>query len=202
VRSVVEYLSALGRGSRQDERMEQPLDVPELAAGEGFTLRPWRLSDLDLVREASEDDHIPLITTVPSLFSDAEGVAFVERQWERATTRAGYSFVIVNPAGEPVGNMGLWLKDLGQGRASLGYWVVKSARGRGAAGIALEAVAGWARRELRIPRLELYVEPWNSASMRTAERVGFQREGLMRSWQQVGAERRDMFMYSLLSDGQ
>ncbi|MFE2580321.1 GNAT family N-acetyltransferase [Streptomyces sp. NPDC059378] len=176
--------------------------MPELAAGEGFTLRPWRMSDLDLVREASGDDHIPLITTVPSPFSEAEGVAFVERQWGRAITRSGYPFVIVSPDGESVGNVGLWLKDLGQGRASLGYWVVKSARGRGAAGIALEAVVGWARQELRIPRLELYVEPWNSASWRTAERVGFQREGLMRSWQQVGAERRDMFMYSLLTDGQ
>ncbi|GGW65788.1 N-acetyltransferase [Streptomyces lucensis JCM 4490] len=182
--------------------MKQPLDVPELAAGEGFTLRPWRMSDLGLVREASEDDYIPLITTVPAPFSEAEGVAFVERQWGRATTRTGYPFVIVSPDGEPVGNVGLWLKDMGQGRASLGYWVVKSARGRGAAGTALEAVVGWARRELCIPRLELYVEPWNSASWRTAERVGFQREGLMRSWQQVGTERRDMFMYSLLSDGQ
>jgi RimJ/RimL family protein N-acetyltransferase len=95
--------------------------------------------------------------------------------------------------------VGLWLKDLGQGRASLGYWVVKSARGQGTAAAALSAVAHWAVNVLRIPRLELYVEPWNAASVRTAERVGFQREGLLRGWQQVGTERRDMFVYSLLS---
>ncbi|MBC3839283.1 GNAT family N-acetyltransferase [Streptacidiphilus sp. 4-A2] len=178
--------------------MEQPLDVPELAAGMGFTLRPWRLSDLGLVREASKDDLIPLITTVPALFSEPEGVAFIERQWGRATSGTGYPFVIVGDDGRPVGNVGLWLQDLGHGRASLGYWIVKSERGRGAAAAALAAVVGWARRDLRIPRLELYVEPWNSASWRTAERVGFQREGLLRSWQQVGTERRDMFMYSLL----
>jgi ribosomal-protein-alanine N-acetyltransferase len=58
--------------------------------------------------------------------------------------------------------------------------------------------AGWALGELRISRLQLYVEPWNVASQRTAERVGFQREGLLRSWQQVGEERRDMIMYSML----
>ncbi|MER5604223.1 GNAT family protein, partial [Streptomyces sp. NPDC002265] len=62
------------------------------------------------------------------------------------------------------------------------------------------AVAGWALRDLQIPRLELWVEPWNTASVRTAERAGFQREGLLRGWQQVGDERRDMFMYSLLND--
>ncbi|MFE4990405.1 GNAT family N-acetyltransferase [Streptomyces mirabilis] len=180
--------------------MEQPLDVPELAAGAGFMLRPWRLSDLPLVRKASEDDYIPLITTVPSPYSESAGVAFIERQWGRATTRAGYTFVIATSAGRPVGQVGLWLKNLEQGRASLGYWVVKAARGQGAAVAAVNAVVGWALRDLRIPRLELWVEPWNTASMRTAERAGFQREGLLQGWQQVGDERRDMFMYSPLND--
>ncbi|MET9662385.1 GNAT family N-acetyltransferase [Streptomyces sp. NPDC006510] len=124
--------------------MEQPLDVPELAAGGGFTLRPWRLSDLPLVREASEDDYIPLITTVPAPYSEPAGVAFIERQWGRATTRAGYTFVIVTSDDRPVGQVGLWLRDLEQGRASLGYWVVKSARGQGAAVAAVDAVVGWA----------------------------------------------------------
>ncbi|MFJ9419393.1 GNAT family N-acetyltransferase [Streptomyces sp. NPDC101227] len=176
--------------------MNRSLEVPELAAPGGITLRPWRLSDLGLVREASEDAYIPLITTVPCPFTEPAGVAFVERQWRRATSGTGYPFVIVECGGRPVGNVGLWVKDLSQGRASLGYWVVESARGQGAAAAALASVAKWALLELRIPRLELYVEPWNSASVRTAERSGFQREGLLRRWQQVGAERRDMFMYA------
>ncbi|MEU8894128.1 GNAT family N-acetyltransferase [Streptomyces sp. NPDC048442] len=179
--------------------MEQPLDVPELAAAGGIRLRPWRLSDLQLVREASEDDYIPLITTVPSPYSESAGVAFIERQWSRASARTGYPFVIVSADGRPVGHVGLWLKDLGQGRASLGYWVAGSARGQGAAAVSVGAVADWALSELRVPRLELYVEPWNTGSVRTAERAGFQREGLLRGWQQVGADRRDMFMYSLLA---
>ncbi|MEU6369466.1 GNAT family N-acetyltransferase [Streptomyces sp. NPDC046931] len=175
--------------------------MPELTTDAGFALRSWRLSDLPLVREASEDDYIPLITTVPSPYSESAGVAFIERQWGRATTRAGYTFVIVTSAGRPVGQVGLWLRDLEQGRASLGYWVVESARGQGAAVAAVGAVVSWALRDLRIPRLELWVEPWNAASVRTAERAGFQREGLLRGWQQVGDERRDMFVYSLLNDG-
>ncbi|MET7619154.1 GNAT family protein [Streptomyces sp. NPDC005408] len=47
-------------------------------------------------------------------------------------------------------------------------------------------------------RLQLCVEPWNAASAQTAESVGFQREGLLRSWQLVGEERRDMVLYSML----
>ncbi|MGK5547434.1 GNAT family N-acetyltransferase [Streptomyces sp. URMC 127] len=181
--------------------MAQPLVVPELAAHGGVTLRPWLLSDLDLVREASKDDYIPLITTVPSPFSEAEGVAFIERQRRAALLGAGYPFVIVQPGVRPVGTAGLWVKNLEQGRASVGYWVVQSARRQGAAAAALRAITEWALLDLRIPRLELYVEPWNAASMRTAERAGFRREGLLRGRQLVGEERRDAFRYALLDGG-
>jgi len=180
--------------------MATALDVPRLAAGDDFLLRAWELGDLPLVQEASNDDLIPLITTVPSAYTQEAGEAFVRRQWKKASSGGGYPFVIERVEdGRPVGNVGLWLKDLNEGRASLGYWVVASARGQRAGAAALRAVAAWALGDLQIPRLQLYVEPWNVASQRTAERVGFQREGLLRSWQRVGAERRDMIMYSMLS---
>ena len=84
------------------------------------------------------------------------------------------------------------------GRASVGYWVVPSARGRRAAGFAVASLAAWVFDQLAIPRLELHVEPWNVASIRTAERAGFVREGLLRSWQGVGDERRDVYADPLL----
>ncbi|MFC9588748.1 GNAT family N-acetyltransferase [Streptomyces sp. NPDC056944] len=180
--------------------MIHPLEVPRLAAGGSFVLRPWEMRDLPLVQEASSDDYIPLITTIPSAYSQEAAEAFVRRQWERASTGSGYPFVIVRiEDGQPVGSIGLWLRDVSEGRASLGYWVASSARGQGVAAAALRAVAAWALGDLRIPRLQLCVEPWNAASARTAETVGFRREGLLRSWQTVGEERRDMIMYSMLS---
>lgn len=60
----------------------------------------------------------------------------------------------------------------------------------------MSALAGFGLGQFE--RLELYVEPWNEASWRTAERVGFRREGLLRQYQYVGSERRDMYVYSLL----
>ncbi|WP_433490231.1 GNAT family N-acetyltransferase [Nocardia grenadensis] len=163
-------------------------------------LRPWSLSaaDLELVREASADDLIPLNTS--ATFSREAATRFVERQWRRAADRTGYPMVIVRRRDDaPLGSIGLWLKDIDEGRASLGYWVVRSARGHGVAAHALTAVATWALEELHIPRLQLYVEPWNRASIRTAERAGFVCEGLLRSWQKVGERRRDMFMYARLA---
>ncbi|MGY5069939.1 GNAT family N-acetyltransferase [Streptomyces griseus] len=177
-----------------------PLTVPSMSAGPDFVLRPWEMSDLTLVREASLDPYIPLITTVPARYSNAAAEAFVRRQWARAATGAGYPFAIVRSRDRrPVGAIGLWLRDLPEGRASLGYWLTASARGQGVARAALRTVTGWALRDLGVPRLQLFVEPWNTASAQVAEDVGFRREGLLRGWQQVGDERRDMTVYALLN---
>jgi RimJ/RimL family protein N-acetyltransferase len=180
--------------------MSEGLVVPVLAAGP-FRLRPFTMSDLPVVREAAQDPYIPLITTVPTVFTENEGRRFIERQWDRARRGAGYSFAVTDGAtGHAVGQIGLGLHDLGAGRASVGCWVVAPARGRNASGYALRIVARWALGVLGIPRLELYVEPGNEACIRIAEQTGFRREGLLRSWQEVGAERKDMLMYSLLTD--
>jgi [ribosomal protein S5]-alanine N-acetyltransferase len=174
------------------------LIVPTLAAGP-FRLRPFELTDIEVVREASNDPLIPLITTVPAAFTEHEGRRFIERQRNRAEQGTGYSFAIADAVTDrAVGQAGLWLRDIIDGRASVGYWVASSARGRGAAGFAVVTLVRWAHQELGIPRLQLYVEPWNMASIRTAERAGFHREGLLRSWQEVGDERKDMFMYARL----
>lgn len=75
-----------------------------MTAGDKFLLRPWQLDDLPLVREASSDDYIPLITTVPAVYSQEAGEAFVRRQWERASTGSGFPFVIVRiEDGRPLG---------------------------------------------------------------------------------------------------
>ncbi|MYT36425.1 GNAT family N-acetyltransferase [Streptomyces sp. SID8356] len=171
-----------------------------MSAGPDFVLRPWEMSDLPLVREASHDPYIPLITTVPARYSDAAAEAFVRRQWERAATGDGYPFAIVRSRDRrPVGAIGLWLRELPEGRASIGYWMVPSGRGQGVTRAALRTVTSWALRDLGIPRLQLFVEPWNTASARIAVDVGYRREGLLRGWQRVGDERRDMAVYGLLN---
>lgn len=183
--------------------MEDLPQIPHLRATADLELRPWSLSaaDLELVREASADDLIPMNTS-SATFSLEAATRFIERQRRRAADRTGYPMVIVRRRDNTsLGSIGLWLQDLDEGRASLGYWVVRSARGHGVAAHALTAMATWALEELHIPRLQLYVEPWNRASIRTAERAGFVCEGLLGSWQKVGDRRRDMFMYARLATG-
>lgn len=49
-----------------------------------------------------------------------------------------------------------------------------------------------------VHRIEAYIEPWNVASIRTAERAGFTYEGLLRSHQEVGGQRVDMQLYAVV----
>jgi ribosomal-protein-alanine N-acetyltransferase len=142
---------------------------------------------------------IPLVSSVPSPFTPRRGAAYLERQRHAARDGYGYSFAVARAVDdEAVGAAGLWTRDLDLGRASVGYWVVDTARRQGAAASALRAVARFALEQVGVARLELYVEPQNVASVRTAESVGFVHEGVLRAFEMVGNERRDMAVYSLL----
>ena len=175
--------------------METPHDLPVLAAGD-YVLRRWELTDLAVVEEASGDPYIPLVNTVPAVYTREAGVAFVERQWGRPASGL-YPFAISRAAdGRAVGHAGLRI--LSPDRAEAGYWVAPSARRAGAAGAALRAISAWGLHGLGIARLELHIEPWNTGSLRTAERCGYRPEGLLRDWRRVGGELRDMIMYTAL----
>jgi RimJ/RimL family protein N-acetyltransferase len=179
-----------------------PLRVPELQEGP-IRLRPFLLSDLSLIRQAATDPYIPAVSSVPSNFSDDEGRSFIARQHDQAIHGHGYSFAI-SEAADPylgIGGLGLWLHEIESGRASIGYWVIPSARGKGLAGWALRGAVAFAFEVLSIPRLHLFIEPWNIASQRTAEFAGFTREALLLGWERINDIQRDVYSYSLLRQG-
>ncbi len=180
-----------------------PLRVRRLPAGP-VVLRPFEAADLALVREAATDPVIPSISSVPQEYTDDAGRAFIERQHRRAAAGDGFSFAIAEEAesdqadAAAVGAIGLWLHEIDYGRASIGYWLVARARGRGLACHALRALVAFAFDELAIPRLHLFVEPWNVASARTAASAGFLREATLRGWERIDGEQRDADCYALL----
>jgi ribosomal-protein-alanine N-acetyltransferase len=160
-------------------------------------LRPFEIQDVPIIQEASRDPHIPLITSIPTSDDPDEALRYIERQWSRVVEGVGYSFAIADAASNQArGQIGLWPRE--PRRASIGYWIAPSQRRMGVATAALRTISKWGLRLSELHRLELYVEPWNEGSWRAAERVGYEREGLLRDWQMVGGSWRDMFMYSLL----
>ena len=182
-------------------RFDPPLELPVLRCGP-IVLRPFDPADIPLVKEASLDPYIPYITSVDPNSNDAEALAFIERQGERAAGGHGYPLVIAadDDPSRGLGAVGLWLRDIENGRATVGYWLAASARGAGTAGWALRALVTFAFDDLAIPRLQLYIEPWNTASVHTAESAGFVHEAHLRGWERIGDEQHDVDCYSLLNE--
>lgn len=169
---------------------------PIVIVGDRYRLRPFRPEDLHLVEEATRDDVIPLISTVPRTWTPVEGHAFIERQNSRLSNGEGWSLAIVElTSNRAVGQVGLWISHLHRGRAEIGYWVGASGRREGAASFAVEALSDWAFEHLDVDRLSLFIEPWNTASIKTAERAGYEFEALLESWERVGGVSRDMGSY-------
>lgn len=112
-----------------------PAKLPVLHEGP-IVLRAFRDDDADAVREATSDPLIPLITTVPTVPDRDEVLAYIRRQQTRLAEGLGGSFAIATSDDDhAVGQIGLWPIASDAGRASVGYWVMPSARRRG---IALE----------------------------------------------------------------
>lgn len=187
-----------------------PLDVtpgsplPPVSLTDGpFALRAFADRDLPVVEAASRDSLIPTISTVPASFTEAAGRAYIERQNQRLLSGAGWSLAIADADTDvAVGQIGLWISHLSNGRAEIGYWVAPGSRCTGAASGALVLLADWAFEQLDVDRLSLFIEPWNEASIKTAERAGFTREGILRGWERIDGEPKDVLSFARLrSDG-
>lgn len=182
----------------------QPLNYPEDPPTAGdVVLRPFQPADVDMLRDLATDPYVPLIGSLPPRADEAQAHAFIERQSGRLDAGVGYAFCVADRVSDTaLGTAGLWLAEQDQGRATVGYSVAPRARGRGVATDALSALTGFAWSLPTLFRIELYVEPWNVGSIRTAESAGFTREGLLRSHQVIGGRRVDMLLYARLRPGE
>ncbi len=152
-----------------------------------------------MVRNLSTDSYVPLTGSLVPHATVEQGLDWINRQHERLITGIGYSFCISAVEDDrALGQVGLWLGALEHGRATAGYGVAPEARGHGVAAQALLALTAFAWTLPPLHRVELYIEAWNVASVRTAETAGYQREGVLRRHQAIGGRRVDMTIYAAL----
>ncbi len=160
-------------------------------------LREFSDEDVHLAVELGGDPYIPLIGSLPAVPTAREATEWIHRQRGRLAEGIGLSFAIADAESDnAVGAIGLWLQNLSAGRATAGYSVAATHRGRGIASSALKALTAFAWTIHTLHRVELYIEPWNDSSIHVAEASGYQREGLLSSHQEIGGTRRDMLLYA------
>ena len=97
-----------------------------------------------------------------------------------------------------IGTTTLFNLNLENGRAELGYALGHAHWGKGYMHEALQALLAHAFEVMQLRRLEADVDPRNTASIRTLERLGFQREGFLRERWCVNGEIQDALFFGLL----
>lgn len=97
-----------------------------------------------------------------------------------------------------IGTCGLFAWNRDWRKCALGYELHPRARGKGYMNEALRAVVEWGFAAMALNRIEAMVHPSNAASLRSLERLGFQREGLLRQVGFWSGQYHDMVQYSLL----
>jgi RimJ/RimL family protein N-acetyltransferase len=83
-------------------------------------------------------------------------------------------------------------------RADVGFALAKSAWGKGYATEAVTRLIQYAFDDMELHRLGADVDPRNEPSLRLLERLGFQREGLLRERYHLGDEIQDSVIMGLL----
>lgn len=165
----------------------------ELVSDGVVTLRGWREQDADSVYEACQDPELLFwLPALPRPYTREHALAFVRGEHEVGP----HAYAIVRE-GDVIGSIGMDVNRHRSGR--IGYWCASNARGRGVATRALRLLSRYALEELGLLRLELMTDPDNGASQRVAEKVGYRREGVLRSHlDHPDGRRRDSVMFSLL----
>ena len=97
-----------------------------------------------------------------------------------------------------IGTATLFNLNLDSHRAEIGYCLDRAEWRKGYMNEALQALLAYAFDELALHRIEADVDPRNTASIKTVERLGFQREGYLRERWQVNGEIQDTVFYGLL----
>jgi RimJ/RimL family protein N-acetyltransferase len=147
----------------------------------------------------AKDPEVVRFTRVPSVREDGFASGWVDRYisgWDDGS-RAG--FAVLSSDDAFLGMVGIVDLDLAGRQGEIGYMVAPAARGRGVAGRALRLVSAWALGPLGLERVELRISSDNEPSLRVAERLGFVREGVLRSLHLKDDVRSDVVIYSMLA---
>ena len=163
-------------------------------------LRPWRDSDLKPLVAACQDPEISRWTRVPLNYGETDARAYLLARYDLVFEGRAAPFAIVAAGdGALVGSISLLRIAWEHRRAEVGYWLAEAARGSGHATRAVRLISDWGMRTLGLERIDLLAATGNRASQCVAERAGFTREAILRSYMPARDERQDMVAYGLLA---
>lgn len=163
-------------------------------------LRPWRDSDLSGLVAACQDREISRWTRAPWPYREADARAYLLQRYDTLHAAVSAPFAIVcATSAQLLGSISLMRLAWDDARGEVGYWLAREARGHGHATRGVRLICRWGFGLLGLERIDLLAATDNRASQRVAERAGFAREAVLRSFMLGRDGRQDMVAYGLLA---
>ena len=135
----------------------------------------------------------------PALANRDAAVRLLEEIHENFQKRASMKWGIADlGTDELIGTATLFNLNLDNRRAEIGYGLDRAFWRQGYMHEALQVLLSYAFNVLELHRVEADVDPRNVGSIRTLEKLGFQREGYLRERWHVNGEIQDALFYGLL----
>lgn len=165
-------------------------------------LRAWRDNDLQSIVRACQDPDIVRWTRVPARYGEADARSFLLARYDAllAGTTAPFAITSSDDDTRLLGSISLMRLAWQHARGEVGYWLARDARGQGHVTRAVQLICRWGFQTLKLERIDLLAGTGNEASQRVAERAGFTREAILRSYMRGKGERQDMVAFGLLRD--
>jgi RimJ/RimL family protein N-acetyltransferase len=179
--------------------MTESVDIPRLC-GNGLTLRGMTDQDATaLVRTWGDPEVMRFMARAPLADID-EAKVFIAEIDEGAAAQTLLQWGIhLDGESEIVGTVTLMLTDLEHETAEIGFALQRDRWGQGIVSRAAPLVVDFAFANLAVHRLQADCDPRNPGSLRVLEKLGFQRDGVLRErYLQLG-ERQDAVILSLIA---
>jgi RimJ/RimL family protein N-acetyltransferase len=183
-----------------------PFEPPYAIRTDRLLLRCWEPDDVEALEEAIVEslDHLrpwmPWAGAEP--IAREERLAILERFRRLFVSGEDYVYGVFDHAGVVVGGTGLHTRT-GPGGLEIGYWIRARRTGAGLATEATAALTRIAFERCGVERVEIKVDPGNSASLAVPRRLGFTEEALLTEALEPfsGEERRrDAVLFVLRAD--
>jgi [ribosomal protein S5]-alanine N-acetyltransferase len=128
---------------------------------------------------------------------DARAIVRRFLNWQQEQPRRRFQLAITLD-GEVIGNVGVRRIEAGSRVADIGYELAPALWGQGYATEAAQAILHWGFEELDLHRVGAHCIADNAASARVLEKVGMQREGVLREHEHFKGRWWDVLLFGLL----
>ena len=173
--------------------------TPEHGRPRAVTLRPAVPADADRLKRWRDEWSVRRFQPLHDLSVDQLRTDVAGQRIRELYRGRGDKFQwIVELDGEPVGWVTLVVSNWEHGLAEVGYALTTERQGRGVMAEALGRLLDDLFRNTRLERIEARCATDNRASQRVLEKLGFRREGTLRSYFRLHGRRVDNHLYAIL----